>query len=414
MSAAHGHVAAPLDVAAVRSEFPILGRPMRGRRLAFLDSAASAQKPRRVIDAISDVYESGYANIHRGVYELSERATARFEEVRETVRRFLGAPSSRGVVFVRNATEAINLVAWSLGRIRVASGDEILITGLEHHANIVPWQILCERTGARLRVAPIDDDGALRPEAVAAQLGERTRIVAVTQVSNALGTLVPVREIVDLAHAAGAAVLVDGAQGAPRLPVDVQDLGCDFYCFSGHKTYGPGVGVLWGREELLDEMPPFLGGGEMIERVTFEKSTFRRAPHRFEAGTPDIAGVIGLGVALEWLMELGMERVAAHEDEILEYAIARLSEVPGLRLVGSPPIRCGVVSFLLDGVHPHDVGTILDREGVAVRAGHHCAQPVMDRMGVPATVRASVGVYTDREDIDQLVRALGVCREIFA
>ncbi len=413
MNAAANREASPLDVKAVRAEFPVLARPMRGRRLAFLDSAASAQKPRRVIDTVSAVYEGEYANIHRGVYELSERATARFEAVRETVRRFLGAPSPRGVVFVRNATEAINLVAHSFGRIRVAAGDEILISGLEHHANIVPWQLLCERSGARLVVAPIDDDGGLRPEAVAERLGERTRIVAVTQVSNALGTVVPVREIADLAHRAGAAVLVDGAQAAPRLPVDVGELGCDFYCFSGHKTYGPGVGVLWGREELLDEMPPFLGGGEMIERVTFEKSTFRRAPHRFEAGTPDIAGVIGLGAALEFLMELGMERIAAHEDEILHYALARLAEVPGVRLVGSPPQRCGAVSFLMDGIHPHDVGTILDREGVAVRAGHHCAQPVMDRMGVPATVRASVGLYTDRDDVDQLVHALGVCREIF-
>jgi cysteine desulfurase/selenocysteine lyase len=403
-----------LDVGRVRKDFPILDQTVHGRRLVFLDSAASAQKPRAVIDAMSELYTRSYANIHRGVYELSMRATAAFEEARGKVRAFLDAPDAREVVFVRGTTEGINLVASTFGRSRVSEGDEVLVTHMEHHSNIVPWQMLCEEKGAVLRVAPIDDRGALVVEEFEKLLTPRTALAAVTHVSNALGSVNPVRELVELAHARGVPVLVDGAQAVPHQRVDVQELGCDFYVFSGHKVFGPsGVGALWGRAEHLEAMPPYQGGGEMILSVTFEETTYAPIPHKFEAGTPDIAGVVGLGAALDYVTGLGFDAIAAHERDLLRYGTERLLEVPGLRLVGTAPHKASVLSFVLDGVHPHDVGTILDQQGICVRTGHHCAQPVMERFGVPATVRASLALYNDRDDVDRLVEALGVVREVF-
>jgi len=403
------------DATRVRAEFPILSEPVHGRRLTFLDSAASAQKPRRVLDAMSSFYEHDYANVHRGVYQLSERATAAFESVREKVRSFLGAPEAREVVFVRGTTEAINLVAASFGRTRVGEGDEVLVTHLEHHSNIVPWQMLCEEKGARLRVVPVDDRGDLRIDALEALLGPRTRILALTHVSNTLGTVNPLHEIVRIAHARGVPVLVDGAQAAPHLRIDVQELGCDFYAFSGHKVFGPtGAGVLWGRAEHLEAMPPWQGGGDMILSVSFEKTLYREIPYRFEAGTPDIAAVVGLGAALDWLGEIDHEAAAAHESALLLRATEALAGIPGLRLIGAPRERAGVVSFVLDDVHPHDVGTILDHEGIAVRTGHHCTQPLMERFAVPATVRASFALYNEHEDVDRLVAGIARVREVFA
>jgi cysteine desulfurase/selenocysteine lyase len=403
------------DVKRVREDFPILAESMRGKPLVYLDTAASAQKPRCVIDSVSEVYSHGYANIHRGVYALSADATRRFESVRETVRDFVGARSEREIVFVRNATEAINLVAYSWGRANLGPGDEILISHMEHHANIVPWQILCEELGAVLRVAPIDERGALTggAEGFAAHISEKTRLIALAHVSNALGTINPVDEIVGLARARGIPVLIDGAQAAPHMRVDVQAMGCDFYVFSGHKLFGPGVGVLYGRLEQLDAMPPFLSGGDMIESVSFEKTTFARAPAKFEAGTPDIAGVIGLGAAIDYVEALGLDHIAAYEHELLGYATAALEAIPGLRLIGTAPEKASVLSFMLDGVHPHDIGTVLDQEGIAIRAGHHCAQPVMERFGLAATARASLAFYNTREDVDALVRALNRVRELF-
>ena len=404
-----------LDVERVRKDFPILAQPMRGKPLAFLDSAASAQKPQVVIDAISTLYRTGYANIHRGVYELSERATNAFEATREKARAFINAPAAREVVFVRGTTEAINLVAATFGRVNVGAGDEVLITHMEHHSNIVPWQLLCEEKGARLQVAPIDDRGALDVDAFARLITPRTRLAAITHVSNALGSINPVRELVELAHAAGVPVLVDGAQAVPHQRVDVQELGCDFYAFSSHKVFGPsGVGVLWGKAEHLEAMPPYQGGGEMILTVSFEGSTWNEIPHKFEAGTPDIGGVVGFGAALDYVTGLGFDAIAAHERDLLGYATEALESVPGLRLVGTAPHKAAVLSFVLDGIHPHDIGTILDQEGVAVRTGHHCAQPVMQRFGVPATVRASLALYNDRTDVDALVAGLAKVRELFA
>lgn len=405
----------PLDIERVRRDFPILRRTARGKPLVYLDSAASAQKPHQVIDAIRDFYENHYANIHRGVYELSETATRLHDEARASVARLLGAADPREIVFTRNATEAINLVAWSYGRSRLRAGDEVLVTELEHHANLVPWQLLCEERGARLRVAPIDDRGELRLDAFAALLSERTKLVAVTHVSNALGTVTPVRELVALAHRAGAVALVDGAQAVPRLPVDVRALGCDFYAFSGHKLYGPtGIGVLYGRLPLLDAMPPWQAGGDMIASVSYDKATFADPPYRFEAGTPDIAGAIGLRAAIDYVEGLGLERIARHEAELLAYGTALLAEIPGVHLVGTAPEKTGVLSFVVDGIHPHDLGTVLDQEGVAIRAGHHCAQPLMERLGLPATARASLGVYNVRADLDRLAEGIRRALEIFA
>ncbi len=402
------------DVERVRADFPILAQKIRGRPLVFLDSAASAQKPRQVLDAMTRFYESDYANIHRGVYALSQRATDAFEAVREKVRAFLGAAEAREIVFVRGTTEAINLVAGSYGRQQLGPGDEILITHLEHHSNIVPWQMLCQERGARLVVAPVDADGQLRIDAFEKLLSPRTRLAAVAHVSNALGTILPVGEIARRAHARGVPLLVDGAQAVPHLRVDVRDLDCDFYCFSGHKLFGPsGVGVLYGKAALLEGMPPYQGGGEMILSVSFEKTVYNEIPHKFEAGTPDIGGVVGLGAAIDYLTSLDAGSLAAYEHELLGYASERLAKLPGLRIIGTVPEKAAVISFVLDGVHPHDVGTVLDQEGIAVRTGHHCAQPLMDRFGLPATVRASFALYNTRADVDALVRGLERVREVF-
>ena len=402
------------DAERARKDFPILGQTIHGKPLTFLDSAASAQKPEPVIDAIAQFYRSDYANIHRGVYELSLRATRAFEAAREKARRFLNAQEAREIVFVRGTTEAINLVAQTYGRVNVGSGDEILITQMEHHSNIVPWQLLCEEKKAKLRVVPIDDSGALVMEEFQKLLTPRTKIVAVTHVSNALGTINPVREIIDLAHRHGVPVLLDGAQAVPHQRVDVTALDCDFYTFSSHKVFGPsGVGVLYGRAELLEAMPPYQGGGEMILSVSFEKTTYKEIPHKFEAGTPDIAGVVGLGAALDYVMALDPRALMEYERELLDYATKEISKVGGLRLIGTAPRKTAVLSFVVEGVHAHDVGTILDWEGIAVRTGHHCAQPVMDRFGVPATVRASFALYNTRADVDALVAGLGKVREVF-
>jgi cysteine desulfurase/selenocysteine lyase len=404
-----------LDVDRVRKDFPILDQEISGRPLVFLDSAASAQKPRAVIEAVSRLYERDYANVHRGVYTLSERATRAYEGAREKVRGFLGAADVREIVFTRGTTEAINLVASSFGRRQVGPGDEVLITHLEHHSNIVPWQLLCEERGAVLRVAPVDDRGQLRLDEFEKLLSPRTKIVAVLHVSNTLGTILPVRNIVRLAHARGVPVLLDGAQAVPHMPVDVRDLDCDFYCFSGHKLFGPsGIGVLYGKASLLEEMPPYQGGGDMILSVTFEKTVFNEIPHKFEAGTPNIAGAVGLGAAIDWLDGIAFEDVAAHEHDLLVYATERLSAVPGLRIIGTAEQKASVISFVLDDAHPHDVGTILDREGVAVRTGHHCTQPLMERFDVPATARASFALYNTRADVDRLVAGLEKVREVFA
>jgi len=403
-----------LEVAQLRADFPILEQKMHGKPLAYLDNANSTQKPRAVIDAESHFYAESYAGVHRAVYELAERATRAYEGGREAVRRLLNAPDVSEVILLRGTTEAINLVASSFTRARVGAGDEILITAMEHHSNLVPWQMACEASGARLVVAPIDDRGELLLDELERRIGPRTRIVAVAHVSNALGTVNPVREIVEMAHAQGVPVLVDGAQGAPHMPVDVQALGCDFYAFSGHKLYGPsGIGALWGRREILEAMPPWQGGGAMIESVSFEKTTYARIPARFEAGTPNIAGAVGLAAAIDYVQAIGLERIAAHEQQLLGYATELLDEIPGLTIVGTASEKAGVVSFVLDGMHAHDVATILDREGVAVRAGHHCAQPVMQRFGVPATVRASFGLYNTREEVDALANALRTAIEVF-
>jgi cysteine desulfurase/selenocysteine lyase len=402
------------DVEAIRAQFPALSLEVYGHPLVYLDSAASAQKPLSVLDAEMRCYREIYANVHRGVHYLSIAATAAYENARAKVRQLLNAPSSRDVVFVRGTTEGINLVAASYGRKNVGAGDEILLTTLEHHSNIVPWQLLCEQTGAVLRVVPIDDEGAVRMEEFDALLSERTKIVAVVHVSNALGTVNPVREMIRAAHGVGARVLVDGAQAVPHMAVDVQDLDCDFYVFSGHKAFGPtGIGALYGRREVLESMPPYEGGGEMISSVTFEKTEFREPPARFEAGTPNIAGAIALGAVVDFLEGIGYEAIGRHERDLLEYATAALETVPGLRIVGTAPGKAGVLSFVVDGVHAHDVGTIVDREGVAIRVGHHCAQPVMDRFGVAATARASLALYNTRADVDRLVTALGKVREVF-
>jgi cysteine desulfurase/selenocysteine lyase len=411
---APGTPAAAFDVEAVRREFPVLRETVHGRPLVYLDSAASAQKPQAVIDAESRVYESSYANIHRGVHHLSMVATDAYEKARAKVQRFLGAAESREIVLLRGTTEAVNLVAQSYGRKHVGAGDEVLITGLEHHSNIVPWQLLCEEKGASLRVAPIDDAGEVDMEAFERLLSPRTRIVSVAHVSNALGTINPVRRMTGLAHAAGAVVMVDGAQATPHLAVDVRAIGCDFYAFSGHKVYGPsGVGALYGKAALLEAMPPWQGGGDMIASVTFEKTTWNELPYKFEAGTPNIAGGIALGAAVDWVQGLGLDAIAAHEDDLLRHGTAVLDSVPGLRIVGTAREKAGVLSFVLDGIHPHDVGTVLDYEGIAVRTGHHCAQPVMDRFGIPATTRASLACFNTRGELDALARGLRKVQEMF-
>jgi cysteine desulfurase/selenocysteine lyase len=405
---------APFDIMHVRQDFPILSQQIYDKPLVYFDSAASAQKPRAVIDAIKHTYETEYANVHRGVHYMSQKATDAMEGAREKIRSFINAASEREIIFVRGATEGINLVADCWGRQNLKPGDEIILSQMEHHSNIVPWQLIAERTGAVIKVVPVNDAGELEMEAYEALLGDRTAMVALTHVSNALGTITPMAEIIRLAHAQGVPVLVDGCQAIPHLPVDVQALDADFYVFSGHKLYGPsGIGVLYGKEALLNAMPPYQGGGEMIDLVTFEKTTYADLPFKFEAGTPHIAGAIALGAAIDYLTRLGLEKIAAHEDDLLAYGTEQLGKINSLRFVGTAAEKTAILSFVLDDVHPHDIGTILDREGVAVRTGHHCAQPIMERYDIAATVRASIGLYNTREEIDVLVKALGRVQEIF-
>jgi cysteine desulfurase / selenocysteine lyase len=407
----HGPV---LDIERVRKDFPILERTVNGRPLVYLDSGASAQRPIQVIRAVNEYETNSHANIHRGVHALSQAATEAFEGARERVRRFINARSTREIIFVRGTTEAINLVAQSYARPRFKPGDEIILTTLEHHANIVPWQLVCEQTGCTLKVAPINKRGELLFEEFLELLSPRTKLVAVAHVSNALGTILPVKRIVEAAHAHGAVVLVDGAQAVPHSRVDVRGLGCDFYAFSGHKLYGPtGIGVLYGREELLQAMPPWQGGGDMILTVSFEKTIYNGLPAKFEAGTPNISGAVGLAAAMDYVEGLGLDAIAAHEHRLLELATESLIQIPGVELVGTAANKASIVSFTLEGVHPHDLGTILDHEGVAVRTGHHCAMPVMTFLGLSATVRASFGVYNNERDVASLTSALAKAREVF-
>jgi cysteine desulfurase/selenocysteine lyase len=411
---APGKRAAALDSASIRRDFPILRQRVHGRPLVYLDNAATTQKPQVVIDRVTQYYTDENANVHRGVHWLSDRATSAFEEARAIVGRFLNASESREVVFVRGTTEAINLVAATFGRSRVGPGDEIVISEMEHHSNIVPWQILCEQQGARLHVIPITDAGELDLDAYATLLTDRTRIVSVVHVSNALGTVNPVAEIVRLAHQRGIPVLLDGAQAVARGAVDVQALGCDFYAFSGHKVFGPtGIGVLYGTAAMLESMPPYQSGGDMIRTVSFERTLYNVPPYRFEAGTPNIAGAVGLAAAIGYLTGIGFDRITLFEQELLEYATGALSRLPGVRVIGTAAAKAGILSFVVDDVHPHDIGTILDREGVAIRAGHHCCQPLMNRLGVPATARASLALYNNRDDIDALSAALQTVRELW-
>jgi cysteine desulfurase/selenocysteine lyase len=405
--------APPLDVARIRADFPILARLVHGKPLVYLDNAATTQKPQVVLDALSRYYTGINANVHRGVHELSERATEAYEAARARIARFFRA-GDREIVYTRNATEGINLVAQSFARPRLRPGDEVVISAMEHHSNIVPWQLVCEATGATLRVAPIDDRGDLILDEFASLLGPRTRIAAVAHMSNALGTVNPVADIVRIAHERGVPVLLDGSQAAYHMRVDVQALGCDFYVATGHKLYGPtGIGILYGREEHLDAMPPFLGGGDMISSVTFERSTWNVLPYKFEAGTPHIAGAVGLHAALDYIDSVGFERIAPHERSLLAYGTELLESIPGVRLIGTAARKASILSFVMDGVHPHDIGTIVDREGVAIRTGHHCAQPVMARFAVPATARASLAMYNTTEDLDALGRGLRKVREVF-
>ncbi len=410
------HSAAPVsrfDVDAVRRDFPILQQQVNGKPLVYLDNAASSQRPRAVIEAISHYYECDHANVHRGVHTLSQRATDAFEGSRETVRRFINAADVKEIIYVRGTTEAINLVAQSFVRPRLKADDEILISGLEHHANIVPWQLLREQTGAQLKVIPITENGEVDFDAFTKLIGPRTKLLALAHVSNALGTVVPVEKFIAVAREHKVPVLLDGAQAIPHATVDVRALGCDFYCFSSHKMLGPtGIGVLYGRRELLEAMPPWQGGGDMILSVTFDKTTYAQLPWKFEAGTPHIAGAVGLGAAIEYLQTIGMERIAAYEQELLDYATRQLKGVPGLRIIGEAPHKAAVASFTLQGVHPHDIGTILDTEGVAIRTGHHCAMPVMDFFKVPATARASMAFYNTFEEIDRLTAALEHTRQV--
>ncbi len=402
------------DAERMRRDFPALRQTVHGKPLVYLDNAATSQKPQAVIDTLVAYYQRQNSNIHRGIHFLSEEATQAYEGARAKVRGFLNAAEDREIVFVRGTTEAINLVAASFGRAFVRPGDEIVVTAMEHHSNIVPWQLLGEQNGARLRVAPINDEGDLLLDELEPMLTAKTRLVAVTHVSNALGTVNPIRQIVQIAHRHGIPVLVDGAQAVPHMRVDVRDLDCDFYAFSSHKLFGPtGVGVLYGKARWLEKMPPYQGGGSMISLVTFEKTHYAEIPQKFEAGTPDIAGAIGLGAAIDYLNGLDLDAATVHEQGLLAYGTEALQSVPGLRLIGSARHRAGVLSFVLDGVHPHDIGTILDREGVAIRAGHHCAMPVMQRFGVPATARASLAFYNTREDVDALVRAIHKVKGVF-
>lgn len=398
-----------------KQDFPILAQQIHGKKLVFLDSAASSQKPTCVIDAITSYYQNDHANVHRGVYELSARATKKFEAARETIRRFINAKHTHEIIFTRGTTEAINLVASSFGSAFIKADDEIIISTMEHHSNIVSWQLLCERTGAQLKVIPIFDNGELDMEAYKQLFSPRTKIVAITHASNLLGTINPIKEMIRIAHEHTVPVLVDGAQAVPHMPVDVQDLDCDFYAFSSHKAYGPtGVGVLYGKEKWLNAMPPYHGGGDMIERVSFAKTTYNKLPYKFEAGTPNIADVIGFAAAIDYLDKIGMQAIFEHEQKLLHYAVEKLSGIAELKLIGTAKHKVGVISFVLDHIHPHDIGTVLDHEGVAVRAGHHCAMPLIDYYQIPACVRASFGVYNDKSDVDSLVEGLHSVKRLFA
>jgi cysteine desulfurase / selenocysteine lyase len=403
-----------LDVARIRDDFPILKQHVNGRPLVYLDNAATSQKPRQVIEAISRFYSEDYSNIHRGVHTLSQRSTQSYEAVRVKVQKFIHAAEDREIIFVRGTTEGNNLVAFGYLRPRLQAGDEIVISGMEHHSNIVPWQMLCEEKRARLRVIPINDDGEVIFEEYEKLLNSKTRLVAVTHVSNALGTINPIRRMIAVAHRQQIPVLVDGAQAIPHFSIDVQALDCDFYTFSGHKLYGPtGIGVLYGKASLLETMSPFQGGGDMIASVTFEKTTYNKIPHKFEAGTPDIAGVIGLGAAIDYVQAIGLTAISAYEDELLAYATREVSKIAGVRILGRAKEKASVLSFTLEGVHPHDIGTILDQQGIAIRAGHHCAQPVMDRFKVPATARASFAFYNTKEEVDALMNGIRAVMEVF-
>lgn len=402
------------DTERIRSDFPALHQAVHGQPLVYLDNAATTQKPLKVIEVLDSYYRNDNANVHRGVHALSERATAAYEAAREKVRKFLNAQSPQELVFVRGTTEAINLVAQSWGRANLRPNDEVVITETEHHSNIVPWQMLCGQTGAKLRVVPAEDNGELSVERYAQILGERTRLVAVSHCSNALGTINPVKQMISLAHETGAVVLVDGAQAVPHLAVDVRDLDCDFYAFSGHKLYGPtGIGVLYAKMALLQDMPPYQGGGEMVKHVSFDHAIYHDPPLRFEAGTPNIAGAIGLGAAIDYVDAVGIEAIGRHEQDLLARATAAMARMPGLRIIGTAPEKTGILSFVLQNIHAHDVGTILDMQGVAVRVGHHCAIPVMQRYQVPATARASFALYNTREEVDVLVAAVYRAKEVF-
>ena len=403
------------DVNKIRDDFPILKQTVNGKPLVYLDNGATSQKPQSVIDAIVRYYTTENSNVHRGVHTLSQLATDDYEGARTKIQRFINAGEDREIIFTRNTTEGINLVANSYARHNVGPGDDIIVSNMEHHSNIVPWQIICEEIGANLRVVPIDDTGELLMDEYEKMLGPRTKLVSITHVSNALGTILPAAQIVRMAHAHGAPVLLDGAQAVPHMPVDMKELDCDFYVFSGHKLFGPtGIGVLYGKAEYLETMPPFMGGGEMIKSVTFEKTIYNDLPYKFEAGTPDIAGAVGLGAAVDYVTNLGFDQITSHEEELLRYGTQALSSIAGLKLIGTAPHKAGILSFIMDKAHPHDIGTILDEQGIAVRTGHHCAQPVMQRFQIPATARASLAFYNTKEDIDALVKGIDQVLEVFS
>ncbi|MBI4005622.1 MAG: cysteine desulfurase [Gammaproteobacteria bacterium] len=402
------------DVDAIRADFPILRQNIHGKQLVYLDNAATAQKPERVIKTLDNYYREYNANIHRGIHTLSQKATEAYEKARVKVQHFINASSAKEIIFVRGTTEGINLVAQSYGRTRLKTGDEIIISEMEHHSNIVPWQLLCEQTGAVLRVIPMNDDGELIMEEFEKLLGKKTRIVSVGHISNALGTINPIKKIIKVAHSCNAIVLIDGAQSVPHTAIDVQTLDCDFYAFSGHKLFGPtGIGVLYGKQSLLENMPPYHGGGDMIKMVTFKKTLYNDLPYKFEAGTPHISGVIGLGEAIDYVNDIGFDTIAAYENELIDYAIREASAIAGLKLIGTARDKASILSFVMDNIHPHDIGTVLDHEGIAIRTGHHCAMPVMEHFHVPATARASFAFYNKREEVDLLMTALEKCKEVF-
>ena len=403
------------DVNSVRDDFPILKQQVNGNRLVYLDNGATSQKPQAVIDAIVEYYATTNSNVHRGVHTMSQQATDAYEGARSKVRKFLNASKDKEIIFTRNTTEGVNLVAHSYGRKNIGPGDDIIVSNMEHHSNIVPWQMLCEENGANLKVVPIDDSGELVMDEYQKLLSPRTKLVSITHVSNALGTILPAKQIVQMAHSYGAPVLLDGAQAVPHMPVDVQDLDCDFYVFSGHKLFGPtGIGILYGKENYLESMPPFLGGGDMIKSVTFEKTLYNDLPYKFEGGTPDISGAIGLGAAIDYVNSLGFDQITAHEDALLQYGTEALESIAGVHIVGTAARKAGILSFVMDMAHPHDIGTILDEQGIAIRTGHHCAQPVMQRFQIPATARASLAFYNTKEDIDALVKGIDRVIEVFS